>query len=48
MKNTIVKNKSHGIIKYNINIIKLYNYLKKQSNIIEEDDNEELDTINYY
>ena len=42
-ENTIVKNKSHGIIKYNINIIKLYNYLKKQSNIIEEDDDEELD-----
>lgn len=47
-ENTIVKNKSHGIINFHINIIKLYNYLKKQSNIIEDDNDDELDTINYY
>lgn len=44
---TIEKKKTDGIIKYQINIVKLYDYFNKQSKTIDQDEeDDELDTIN--
>lgn len=49
---TIEKKKIQGIIKYEINIVKLYDYFKQQSKTTEQEDqdeeDDELDTINLY